>query len=62
MAWLTILGRGNCFRSIYNLSWMNAGVVQASFHTFCEEIATDVYDERISLPSPENGELDRVMG
>ena len=61
MACLTILGRGNCFRSIYNLSWMSSAVVQGTFHQFCERFSTELYDEHISLPSPEDGELDRVM-
>ena len=40
---------------------MSSSVVQATFHTFCERFAAEMYDEHISLPSPANGELDRVM-
>ncbi|CAM9731337.1 unnamed protein product [Pylaiella littoralis] len=62
LACLTILGRGNVFGSIYNLSWMSTPTVQKVFHQFCEHFATEMYDEHIFLPSEENGELDRVMG
>ncbi|CAN0474231.1 unnamed protein product, partial [Ascophyllum nodosum] len=41
LARLTILGRGNCFSSIYYLSWMSSAVVQATFHKFCEHFATE---------------------
>ncbi|CAN0441290.1 unnamed protein product, partial [Pylaiella littoralis] len=62
MACLTILARGNCFGSIYMLSWMSSAVVQKTFHKFCKHFATEMYDEHIFLPTDENGELDRVMG
>ncbi|CAN0140069.1 unnamed protein product [Pylaiella littoralis] len=59
MACLTILARGNCFGSIYTLSWMSSAVVQKTFHKFCKHFATEMYDEHIFLPTDENGELDR---
>ncbi|CAN0330784.1 unnamed protein product, partial [Hapterophycus canaliculatus] len=62
LACLTILGRGNCFASIYQMSWMSAALVQAIFHKFCKHFANEMYDEHIYLPTEENGELDRVMG
>ena len=40
---------------------MSSATVQATFHTFCERFATEMYDEHIYLPSDENGELDGVM-
>ncbi|CBJ30444.1 transposon protein, putative, Pong sub-class [Ectocarpus siliculosus] len=61
LAWLTILGRGNCFASIYQMSWMSAATVQAMFHMFCKHFAREMYDEHIYLPSEQNGELDHVM-
>ncbi|CAN0370454.1 unnamed protein product, partial [Ectocarpus fasciculatus] len=61
LAWLTILGRGNCFASIYQMSWMSAATVQAMFHKFCKHFAREMYDEHIYLPSEQNGELDHVM-
>ncbi|CAB1099337.1 unnamed protein product [Ectocarpus sp. CCAP 1310/34] len=61
LAWLTILGRGNCFASIYQVSWMSAKTVQTMFHKFCKHFAREMYDEHIYLPSEQNGELDHVM-
>ncbi|CAM9181849.1 unnamed protein product, partial [Pylaiella littoralis] len=57
-----ILARGNCFGSIYMLSWMSSTVVQKTFHKFCKHFATEMYDDHIYLPSDGNGELDKVMG
>lgn len=40
---------------------MSTAVVQGTFHNFCQHFATELYDEHVSLPSQEDGELDRVM-
>ncbi|CAB1096709.1 unnamed protein product [Ectocarpus sp. CCAP 1310/34] len=61
LAWLTILGRGNCFASIYQMSWMSGKTVQTMFHKFRKHFAREMYDEHIYLPSEQNGELDHVM-
>ena len=60
LACLTILGRGNCFASIYQMSWMSGAVVQATFHSFCSHFAREMYDEHIYLPTKDH--LDHVMG
>ncbi|CAB1111676.1 unnamed protein product [Ectocarpus sp. CCAP 1310/34] len=61
LAWLTILGSGNCFASIYQMSWVSAKAVQTMFHKFCKHFPRELYDEHIYLSSEQNGELDHVM-
>ena len=53
LACLTILGGGNCFASIYQLSWMSSATTQATFHSFCKHFASEMYDEHIYLPNNE---------
>ncbi|CAB1103577.1 unnamed protein product [Ectocarpus sp. CCAP 1310/34] len=61
LAWLTILGKGNCFASIFQMSWMSAKTVQGVFHKFCRLFAREMYDEHIHLPAEESGKLHHVM-
>ncbi|CAB1118961.1 unnamed protein product [Ectocarpus sp. CCAP 1310/34] len=61
LAWLTILGRNNCFASIFQVSWMSAKTVQGMFHKFCRHFARDMYDEHIHLLAEESGKLDHVV-
>ncbi|CAN0312837.1 unnamed protein product [Ectocarpus sp. 4 AP-2014] len=61
LAWLTILGRGNCFASIYQMSWMSTRTVQGMFRKFCKHVAREMYDVHIHFPTEESGKLDLVM-
>ncbi|CAN0506339.1 unnamed protein product, partial [Scytosiphon promiscuus] len=59
MAALQILGRGNCFDDISQMSLMCEPTAAATFHTFCRRFAHDLYDEHVFLPQGEH--LDKVM-
>ncbi|CAB1104238.1 unnamed protein product [Ectocarpus sp. CCAP 1310/34] len=41
-------GGGNCFASIYQMSWMSAKTVQGMFHKLCRHFAREMYDEHIT--------------
>lgn len=56
---LYILGRGNCFDNIAQLSSMRESVVCVRFHKLCMFFARDLYDAPVPLPTGEA--LDRVM-
>ena len=48
---LQILGRGNCFDDILQLSLMSKSMAAATFHKFCKHFAEEVFDEHIYLPT-----------
>lgn len=56
---LQILGRGNCYHDVCQMSYMSESAVCQTFHTFCRLFAEELYDEYIRLPvGPEH---ERVM-
>lgn len=56
---LQVLGRGNFFDDVSQLSFMSESVAQASFHVFCKNFAAELYDSHIYLPTGEA--LKKVM-
>ena len=48
---LQILGRGNCFDDIVQLSLMSKSMAAATFHKFCKHFAEEMFDEHIYLPT-----------
>lgn len=59
MACLQVLARGNVFRDIYHMSFISVPTAQATFHSFCEHFAREMYDEHIYVPTGEY--QDKVM-
>ncbi|CAB1111571.1 unnamed protein product [Ectocarpus sp. CCAP 1310/34] len=48
---LQILGRGNCFDDICQLSLMSKPMAAATFHKFCKHFAQELFEEHIYLPT-----------
>ncbi|CAM9274653.1 unnamed protein product, partial [Pylaiella littoralis] len=48
---LQILGRGNCFDDINQLSLMSKSMAAAIFHKFCKSFAKEMFEEHIYLPT-----------
>ncbi|CAN0410174.1 unnamed protein product, partial [Pylaiella littoralis] len=48
---LQILGRGNCFDDINQLSLMSKSMAAATFHKFCKNFAKEMFEEHIYLPT-----------
>ncbi|CAM9899303.1 unnamed protein product, partial [Ectocarpus sp. 8 AP-2014] len=48
---LQILGRGNCFDDICQLSLMSKPMAAATFHKFCKHFAEELFEEHIYLPT-----------
>lgn len=48
---LQILGRGNCFDDILQLSLMSKSMAAATFHKFCKHFAQEMFVEHIYLPT-----------
>lgn len=59
MASLYILGRGTCFDTVSELSFISEQRVGQIFHEFCGKFAVHMYDKWIKLPEGED--LARVM-
>ena len=51
MACLQILARGNVFRDIYHMSFISVQTAAATFHSFCDHFAREIYNEHIYLPT-----------
>lgn len=48
---LQILGRGNCFDDINQLSLMSKSMAASTFHKFCARFAEEMFEEHIYLPT-----------
>lgn len=53
-----MLGRGNCFDDVQQLSFMSEQVACQTFHEFNELFARELYSEYVSLPK--GAEMDKV--
>lgn len=51
MTALQILGRGNCFDDILQLSLMSKSMAAATFHKFCSHFAKEMFEEHVYLPT-----------
>lgn len=51
---LQVLGRGNCFDDICQMSNMGEPTAQRVFHTFCKKFAVEMFDKWIHLPTGED--------
>ena len=59
LASLHILGRGNVYDDMTQLSFMSESMACVTFHKFCKFFARDLYDAHVRLPTGEA--LERVM-
>lgn len=59
LAALQVLGRGYRFEDVSRMALMSESTAQASFHTFCRCVASELYEEHVSMPT--GAALEKVM-
>lgn len=56
-----MLGRGNIFEKISQLSFISEPTVHRVFHAICKRFAKELYHKWDVMPSPDSPELKEVL-